>query len=159
MTRAEARASVRATMPPIVRAIVDDRLDEHLASIGVHVPNPPVILTPAAQVRHMREYKLVKSFRRMYRLGLGAGLMRKTINLRGSFFARHRWLIPLLPVMRIVLAGVRVARYSSRGNKLDFLLLSPMVFLFWSCYSVGFAAGAFGYVEKRFRLPAKETAQ
>jgi len=115
-----------------------------------------VMLTPTAQVRHMRQYELVKSLRRMYRLGLGAGLMRKTMSLRGSFFARHRWMIPLLPLARIVLAAWRVARYSDWNERLDFVRLSPLGFCCWSCYSVGFAAGAYGYIEKRFRTPAEQ---
>ncbi len=111
---------------------------------------PNVVLTPAAQVRHMRQYKLGKSPHRMYRLGLGAGLMRRTRNLRGSLLARHRWLIPMLPLARISLAAWRVARYSGPDERLDFIRLAPLVFYCWSCYSVGFAVGASGYIEKRF---------
>ena len=116
-----------------------------------------VVLNPAAQVRHMRRYRLVKSCRRMYRLGLGAGLMRKTMGLRGSSFARHRWLIPLMPAARMVLAAYRVALDSNRLDKLDFVFLAPMVFVFWCCYSAGFAAGASGHVEERFRSTAQPT--
>ncbi len=112
---------------------------------------PNVVLTPAAQVRHMRQYQLGNSPHRMYRLGLGAGLMRRTRNLRGSLFARHRWLIPLLPLARISLAALRVARYSGPDERLDFIRLAPLVFYCWSCYAIGFAAGASGHIEKRFR--------
>ena len=114
-----------------------------------------VILTPTAQVQHLHQYKLIKSLWRMYHLGLGAGRLRKTANCRGSIFARHRWMILLLPMARMLLTAWRVVRYSGWRETLDFIYLSPLVFFCWVWYSVGFAAGASGYIEERFRRPAE----
>jgi len=114
-----------------------------------------VMLTPTAQVQHLQQYKLIESLWRMYRLGLGAGRLRKIANCRGSIFAKHRWMIPLLPMARMLLTVWRVVRYSGWRETLDFIYLSPLMFFYWVWYSVGFADGASGYIEERFRKPSE----
>jgi glycosyltransferase involved in cell wall biosynthesis len=100
-----------------------------------------VLMDPAANVRHLRSETLHTSLARHYRMGWGSGWLRRRSPMRGSFFAHHVWLAPLLVPARFLLTFSRVARLSP-GLMLDFLRLSPFVACQYLCYTVGFVSGA-----------------
>jgi len=101
----------------------------------------PVLLEPAARVRHLRRDGFGASIRHQYRLGRGAGRTRRDFPLRGSTFARHRWLAPLLVPGRYLLLGVRVIRRNPPAI-LELLRLTPLVLIQLVGYAAGFRAGA-----------------
>jgi hypothetical protein len=96
---------------------------------------------PRARVRHLRADSLKESFRHAYRLGVGSGMVRKRLRMRGSVFARHVWLVPLLPPVRFAFTAVRTARHGPRAV-VDFIRLSPITACRYVWYAAGFAAGA-----------------
>ena len=61
--------------------------------------------------------------------------------MRGSLFARHIWLTPLLVPTRFLLTAFRTARYGP-ARLLDFVRLSPFIMCQYAWYAAGFAAGA-----------------
>jgi len=100
-----------------------------------------VLLVPAAQVRNLHCPRLAASLRRAYRLGLGSGHVRRSLRVRGSFFARHPWSSPLIAPGRLVLTGWRAAR-GGWASAAEFLRLSPLLMCHWAWYVAGFALGS-----------------
>ena len=108
---------------------------------GLSSAGRSVILDPRALVKHSGVDRLGPSLRRIYHLGKGTGLVRKNVSLRGSFFARHVWLVPLIVPARVVLTTIRVLR-CGWGKSIEYIGLFPLAFLYWVWYAAGFAAGA-----------------
>ena len=100
-----------------------------------------VLLEPAAVVRHLRAESPRTSLARHYRMGWGSGWLRSSRQMRGSFFARHIWLAPLLAPMRFLLTASRIVRHSF-ASSLDFMRLSPFIICQYVWYAAGFTAGA-----------------
>jgi len=115
-----------------------------------------VLLEPAAVVRHLRAESPLTSLARHYRMGWGSGWLRGRRRMRGSLFARHVWLAPLLVPARFLLTASRIVRYGP-ASLLDFVRLSPFIMCQYVWYAVGFAAGAVS--ARRAKGPSPERAR
>lgn len=100
-----------------------------------------VLLEPTARVRHLRREGLLSSVGHQYRLGRGIGRTRREFPLRGSAFARHPWLAPLLVPGRFLLLTGRTLRHNP-GAAVELLRLAPLVLAQLVGYAAGFRAGA-----------------
>jgi hypothetical protein len=101
----------------------------------------PVPMLSDAVVRHCRRDGFGQSLVRHFRLGRGAGRLRREGNMRGALLARYPILSPLLVPLRSLLTAYRVVRFSPQEIP-DFLRLSPILVLHYTFYAAGFAAGA-----------------
>ncbi|KPK62498.1 MAG: hypothetical protein AMK73_06015 [Planctomycetes bacterium SM23_32] len=100
-----------------------------------------VLLEPDAVVFHLRGGTLRGFLKHYYRLGTGSGRVRAGLRVRGSFFARHPWLAPLLGPGRTLLTGLRTLRYTL-AHFADFLRLNPLILCRYMAFAVGFMVGA-----------------
>lgn len=110
-----------------------------LHSLGEH--GGSVLLEPAARVRHLRREGALSSIGHQYRLARGVGRTRHEIRLRGSMFARHPWLAPLLVPVRFLLLTGRTLRHNPWAA-VELLRLTPLVLAQLVGYAAGFRAGA-----------------
>ncbi|MHC4592983.1 MAG: glycosyltransferase family 2 protein, partial [Planctomycetota bacterium] len=101
----------------------------------------PAVMTPAAQVRHLRRDGFCGALIHQYQIGTGSGRLRRSLQMRGSFFGRHPWLAPLLVPGRFLLMAARSVRSGPRAA-LDFMRLSPLILCELASYALGFAVGA-----------------
>lgn len=100
-----------------------------------------VRMAPRPEVREMRYDQFTVSLRRMFNLGYGSGSLRMRRSLRGSMFARHLVLAPLLVPARYLLTARRLVRCGA-GPLADFLRLTPLVLAMLASYTAGFIRGA-----------------
>jgi len=100
-----------------------------------------VPLEPSARVRHLARDRFWPSVRRQFRLGHGNALSRREHAMRGSVFARHPWLAPLLLPGRCGLLAVHAAR-NGPGALGELLRLAPLVGPQMLGYTAGFCWGA-----------------
>jgi len=107
---------------------------------------------PAARVRHLRTDSLTEFLGRAYRLGIGSGRVRKSFRMPGSVFARHVWLVPFLPPVRLALTAARTARCGLPAV-LEFIRLSPLIACRYVWYAAGFAAGALSAPANKIPTP------
>jgi len=99
-----------------------------------------VVLYPEARVIHDKKMTYRQAYKRLFKIGIGSGICRKRISMRGSFFARHPSLIFLLVPARATLAIGRMFRCTLRSN-IEFIALFPLTFLLWCAYTRGFVQG------------------
>jgi hypothetical protein len=115
---------------------------EEIALLGGLPPEARAVwLDPTIEVRELRHETFAGARRRMRHLGFGSGQLRKSRTMRGSVLARHRWLVPLVVPVRLLLTLRRHAGCGWRAGA-DFVRLAPLVTILLVYYTVGFAAGA-----------------
>jgi hypothetical protein len=115
---------------------------EEAALLGGLPPQDRTVwLDPTIQVRELRYETFGGALGRMKHLGFGSGRLRRTLVMRGSFLARHRWLWPLLVPARMMLTMRRLPGCGWRAAA-DFVRVSPIMAVLLIYYALGFRAGA-----------------
>ena len=117
----------------------------------------PVLMEPAAGVRHLHWASLGGHLRRTYRLAVGSGRLRRAGGMRGSLFARCVWLAPLLLPLRLALTILRTIRCSGTAV-FDVLRLYPVLICAYAVYAAGFAAGATAAASGGCEEPASQVS-
>jgi len=121
---------------------------EEICLLASMRPGTRVMLDPSVAVLRLRRLTFSQALRRIHELGRRAAIVRRHLAMPGLSFARHRWLLPLLPISRLGVTAWRVSRCGVR-QMLAFAVLWPLVLCHLLWYTAGFAEGAFGQQARR----------
>lgn len=92
-------------------------------------------------VKHINRTGMWDILNHSFEMGVGGGIARaRCRDLQGSFLVQYPFLIFLIPFYRLFLTGYRSAQ---AGYFLNFLLVSPLVFINAIYYTAGFLTAVF----------------
>jgi glycosyltransferase involved in cell wall biosynthesis len=97
-----------------------------------------ILFDPAIEMTHLNRTGWRNVMRYQVELGRSSARARQRDALPGTFLHRYRFLIPLLPLARLIRAAKWLASHDRKALVI-FLILSPMYLLAASFWTVGFS--------------------